>query len=73
MRNHTWMHAGILAAILAVIGLGWMGVTVPSGVIYLILLACPLMMIFMMFGMNHSHATPEGSADPENADASHSR
>jgi hypothetical protein len=59
MRNHTWMHAGLLTAILAVFGLGALGVAVPSAVIYLIVLACPLMMVFMMFGMNHGHE-PDG-------------
>lgn len=70
MRNHTWMHAGILGAILAVFGLGALGVAVPTAVIYLILLACPLMMVFMMFGMNHGEATAEGSGEPEAAGVS---
>ncbi len=70
MRNHSWMHAGIIAAILVVFGLGALGVTVPTAVIYLILLACPLMMVFMMFGMNHGDAPPQGSAGPKGGHAS---
>lgn len=55
MRRHMWMHVGLLAAILAIFGLGALGVTIPSAVIYLVVLACPLMMVFMMFGMDHDH------------------
>jgi len=47
------MHMGLLAAILAVVGLSALGVTIPTGVVYLVVLACPLMMVFMMFGMSH--------------------
>lgn len=72
MRNHMWMHTGILGAIVLVLGLGALGVAVPTAGIYLILLACPLMMIYMMFGMNHNDATPDGSgeAGPTGASAS---
>lgn len=55
MRRHMWMHVGLLAAILAIFGLSALGVAIPTGVVYLVVLACPLMMVFMMFGMDHDH------------------
>lgn len=53
MKRHMWMHISLLVAIVVVFGLSAVGVTVPSAVIYLVVLACPLMMVFMMVGMNH--------------------
>lgn len=58
MRRHMWMHVGMLAAILAILGLSALGVAIPTGVVYLVVLACPLMMVLMMLGMNH-----DGDAD----------
>lgn len=62
MRRHMWMHVGMLAAILAIFGLSALGVTIPSAVIYLVVLACPLMMVFMMFGMDHDHESADRDA-----------
>jgi uncharacterized membrane protein len=69
MRHHLWMHAGLLAAILTVFGLSALGVTVPTAVVYLIVLACPLMMISMMFTHDHDHKAHEPARD-SSADAS---
>lgn len=63
MRRHMWMHVGLLAAILAVFGLSALGVAIPNAVVYLIVLACPLMMVFMMVGMNHDHEGHDSSID----------
>jgi hypothetical protein len=49
------MHVGMLAAILVIFGLSALGVAIPQAVVYLVVLACPLMMVFMMFGMDHDH------------------
>ena len=58
MKSHLWMHVGLLAAIVSIFGLSALGVSIPVGVVYLVVLACPLMMVFMMRGMNHDHASP---------------
>lgn len=60
MRHHMWMHVGLLAAIMVIFGLSALGVAIPTAVIYLVVLACPLMMVSMMLGKDHDH----GSADP---------
>jgi hypothetical protein len=61
LRSHVWMHLGLLAAIAAVFVLTTVGVSVPTVVTYLIVAACPLMMIAMMVGMGAGH---DGSAQP---------
>jgi hypothetical protein len=48
-----WMHVGLVVAIVGIVVLNALGVVVPTAVVYLVLLACPLMMVFMMFGMKH--------------------
>jgi hypothetical protein len=54
MKHHLWMHGGLAAAMLAVLGLSALGVAVPVLVVYSIMLACPLMMASMILG-GHSH------------------
>jgi hypothetical protein len=71
MRRHRWMHVGLVAAILAIFGLSAFGVAIPTGVVYLVLLACPLMMVFMMFGMNHDHEGGSGSDHDTKAGSGH--
>ncbi len=69
MRRHMWMHVGMLAAIVAIFGLSALGVAIPTGVVYLVLLACPLMMVFMMVGMKHDgdadHSDQPGHAESD--------
>jgi uncharacterized membrane protein len=55
MRRHLWMHVGLIAVMAGVFGLRALGVTIPTAVIYLVVLACPLMMVSMMLGMDHDH------------------
>jgi hypothetical protein len=71
MRRHLWMHVGLVAAILALFGLSALGVAIPTGVVYLVLLACPLMMIFMMVGMNHDQE--DGSGHDHDTDTNSDR
>jgi hypothetical protein len=52
MKGHLWMHVGLAAAVVAVLGLNVIGVAVPTAVVYLLVLACPVMMIVMMAGMS---------------------
>jgi hypothetical protein len=47
------MPTFVLAAAIVVGALVWVGVPLAALALPLILLACPLMMIFMMRGMNH--------------------
>lgn len=72
MRRHLWMHGGMAAAIVAIVGLRALGVAIPTGVVYLVVLACPLMMVSMMLGMNHEDDANQpdpsghaGHADPD--------
>ena len=76
MRRHLWMHVGLVVAVVGVLGLSALGVDIPIGVIYLVVLACPVMMIFMMFGMNHDHEAEAGQGQatgdrPSDAHTSH--
>ena len=64
MRKHLWMHGGLAVGMLGVLGLGALGVAVPIGVIYAVLLACPLMMASMMLG-GHDHAERDHSPKPD--------
>lgn len=59
MRRHMWIHIGLLIAVVAVLGSRAAGVGVPTAIVYLVVLACPLMMIVMMLGMQN-HATGSG-------------
>lgn len=59
MKHHTWIHIGLLIAVVAVLGSRAAGVGVPTAVIYLVVLACPLMMVLMMLGMRRD-MTPSG-------------
>ena len=56
-RKHLAMHAVIAVLVVGVVALRAAGVDVPTWVAYLAVAACPLMMISMMFGMNHSAGT----------------
>jgi hypothetical protein len=61
------MHGGLLAAILVLFGLSALGVSIPTAAVYLVVLACPLMMVFMMFGMSHDrddHDDHDASSGP---------
>ena len=75
MRGHMKMHLALLAAITVIFGLQAIGVTVPTAVLYLVVLACPLMMITMMRGHDHrAHGAPEaGAASQADQMASHTR
>ncbi|MBI2706659.1 MAG: DUF2933 domain-containing protein [Actinobacteria bacterium] len=48
------MHAGLLVALVGIVALSALGVTIPLAIVFLVLLACPLMMILMMSG-EHGH------------------
>jgi len=75
MRGHMKMHLGLLAAITVIFGLQAIGVTVPAAVLYLVVLACPLMMIAMMRGHDHgAHGAPAaGAASQVDQMAGHTR
>lgn len=62
--NHKYAPWLILAAVIVLIGLSWGGVSVTPLVYPLILLACPLMMFWMMRGMNGGH---RGSNDADHS------
>ena len=73
MRRHLWIHVGMVAAIIAIFGLDALGVAVPVVVVYLVMLGCPLMMGYMMFGTKHGRGVtdhgphgrrPEGTIPP---------
>lgn len=66
MRHHLWMHAGLLAALVGVLTLSALGITIPIGVVFLVLLACPLMMILMMSG-DHGHGEHQAPGPAEHA------
>jgi hypothetical protein len=67
-KNVPWL---VLAAVLVLVGLSVGGVSVTPVVYPLILLACPLMMFWMMRGMNsgdgggnndHDHSSPHSDS-----------
>lgn len=62
MRRHLWMHAGLLVAVLAVLGLDALGVAIPIAVVYLIALACPVMLITMLLGIGMGNGSKRRSA-----------
>lgn len=61
--NHKYVPWLILAAVLVLVGLSWGGVSVTPVVYPLILLACPLMMFWMMRGMNGGGGGGSNDAD----------
>lgn len=65
--NHTQMMKPLLvgAGILAVLSIA--GLPVGGFLPYLVVLACPLMMVFMMRGMDH------GGKDGDHSHAGHDR
>jgi hypothetical protein len=71
MRHHIWMHVGLVVAILGIVGLQALGVAVPIGIVYLVVLACPLMMVFMMIGMSHDHGGSEDGNAPDGGEHRH--
>jgi len=61
--NHKYVPWLVLAAVIVLIGLSWSGVSVTPVIYPLILLACPLMMIWMMRGMNGGSGGSSNDAD----------
>ncbi|QYG94226.1 DUF2933 domain-containing protein [Iamia sp. SCSIO 61187] len=62
--NHSQMLKPMLIGAAVLFGLSLFGVPVGSFLPFLILLVCPLMMIFMMRGMDHG-----GGHGPRDEDA----
>ena len=69
--NHKQMHKPMLigAAILLVLAL--LGVPVGGYLPFLFLLACPLMMVFMMRGMGMDHGNGDENRKDSNAGRPH--
>ena len=57
MRRHPW---GLYATALAILVVGLVAVGVPASTLLFaaLVLACPLMMMFMMGGMHSGHGQP---------------
>ena len=68
--NHQQMIKPILIGVGILFVLGLAGLPVLTYVPLLIVLACPLMMIFMMVGMNHGHDHGE---QQDHSPATHTR
>jgi len=66
MKRQQWGLYAVALAIL-VVGLVWAGVPASTLLIAALVLVCPLMMMFMMRGMNHSQ--PGGQDHPDHHDA----
>jgi len=66
MKRQQWDLYAVALAIL-VVGLVWAGVPASTLLIAALVLVCPLMMMFMMRGMNHGQ--PGGQDDPDHHDA----
>lgn len=65
MQRHLWMHGALIALVIGVFGLSALGVAIPSGIYFLVVLACPLMMMTMMGGMGHGgHAGHGDTSEP---------
>jgi hypothetical protein len=70
MRRPQWGWYAVALAIL-VVGLVWVGVPANTLLLGAVLLACPLMMVFMMRGMhgegqaNHRHDSPPSDERPD--------
>lgn len=59
---------GIYMAVAVVALAGWLwlsGLPLTSLLVYAVLLACPVMMLFMMRGMNHADMGHHPAATPE--------
>lgn len=67
MRRHLWMHGGLAVVIVGILGLKALGVAVPIGIVYLVLLACPFMMASMMLG-GHDHKPRDDREQPATED-----
>ena len=65
MKRQQWVWYAVAVAIL-VVGLVWAGVPASTLAIAALVLVCPLMMLFMMRGMNHSQ--PSGHEHPDHHD-----
>ena len=64
MNNHATHLKLVLAAVLGLAVLGAFGVPVVSYLPLIAILAiCPIMMIFMMKGMNHGGSSQDDNAD----------
>lgn len=68
--NHQQMFKPILTLGVVLVGLLLVGVPVGGLVLPLVVLACPLMMFFMMRGMDHGHRQPDDQPDDEHAHTS---
>lgn len=66
--NHQKMIKPMLIGVGVLFVLGLAGLPVLNYVPLLIILACPLMMIFMMGGMNHGGAEKNEQHDHSSAD-----
>lgn len=64
MRKHLWMHGGLAAAMILILGLDAMGFAVPIVIVYAVLLFCPLMMASMVLG-GHVHGQKDDPAEIE--------
>ena len=69
--NHQQMIKPMLIGAALLFALGLAGLPVGNLLPFLILLACPLMMVFMMRGMNHGGGGHGG--DDSQSHASHTR
>lgn len=81
-RHLTYM---LIAAGAVLLGLWAFGLSPAAALPYALFLACPLMMVFMMFGMNHSgmghgsahdmhqNGPSEAPPDPRDIDAQYRR
>jgi hypothetical protein len=70
MRRPQWSWYAVALAIL-VVGLVWVGVPANTLLLGAVLLACPVMMVYMMRGMrgegqaNHRHDSPPSNEHPD--------
>ena len=62
MRKHLWMHGGLAATMILILGLDALGFAVPIVIVYAGLLFCPLMMASMMLG-GHDHGHNDDAAE----------
>jgi Protein of unknown function (DUF2933) len=63
MGQHIRMHAVLAAALLLLLALRFAGVAIPTAVVYVVVLACPLMMVWMMLGRHGHEREDDGRAD----------
>lgn len=61
MKRQQWGWY-LVALAIVLVGLVWAGVPVSTVLIFAAVL-CPLMMVFMMHGMNHGHLAQHDSPD----------